>query len=51
MRSTRNKNLRELENKVNAELSKIYDLLIANKLSLNIKKNLTLLFFDQDKRS
>ena len=32
------KNLRELENKVNTELSKIYDWLVANKLSLNIKK-------------
>ena len=32
------KNLRVLEKKINAELSKIYDWLIANKLSLNIKK-------------
>ena len=32
------KNLMELENKVNAELSKIYGWLIANKLSLNVKK-------------
>ena len=31
------KNLRELEIKVNTELSKIYDWLVANKLSLNIK--------------
>ena len=31
------KNLRALEIKVNAELSKIYDWLIANKLSLNLK--------------
>ena len=30
------KNLRELENKVNTELIKIYDWLVANKLSLNI---------------
>ena len=44
------KNLRELEIKVNTELSRIYDCLVANKLSLNIK-NLTLLYFDQDKRS
>ena len=32
------KNLRELEIKVNTERSKIYDWLVANKLSLNIKK-------------
>ena len=32
------KNLRELEIKVNTELSKIFDWLVANKLSLNIKK-------------
>ena len=44
------KNLRVLENKVNAELSKIYAWLFANKLSLNIKY-LTLIFFDQGKRS
>ena len=44
------KNLRTLEIKVNAELSKTYDWLIANELSLNLKI-LTLLFFDQDKRS
>ena len=45
------KNLGVLENKVNAEVSKISDWLIAHRLSLNIKKTLTLLFFEQDKRS
>ena len=43
-------NLLNAGEEVNAELNKIYHWLIANKLSLNIK-NLTLLFFDQDKRS
>ena len=38
------KNLRELEIKVNTELSKIYDWLLANKLSLNIKKSNFVIF-------
>ena len=33
------KSLWALQNKVNAELSKVYDWLIANKLSLNIEKS------------
>ena len=43
------KNLRALENKVNAELSKIYDWLIANKLSLNIKKSNFVIFRPRQK--
>ena len=34
-----NKNLRELENKINTELGNLCDWLKANKLSLNIKKS------------
>ena len=43
------KNLRALENKVNAELSKIYDWLIANKLSLNTKKSNFVIFQPRQK--
>ena len=43
------KNLRELENKVNTELSKIYDWLVANKLSLNIKKSNFVIFRPRQK--
>ena len=43
------KNLRALENKVNAELSKIYDWLIANKLSLNLKKSNFVIFRPRQK--
>ena len=43
------KNLRVLENKFNAELSKIYDWLIAYKLSLNIKKSNFVIFRPRQK--
>ena len=43
------KNLRELEIKVNTELSKIYDWLVANKLSLNIKKSNFVIFRPRQK--
>jgi len=43
------KNLRVLENKVNAELSKIYNWLIANNLSLNIKKSNFVIFRPRQK--
>ena len=42
-------NLRVLENKVNAELSKIYDWLIANKVSLKIKKSNFVIFRPRQK--
>ena len=38
------KKLRELENKVNTERIKIYDCLVASKLSLNIKKSNLVIF-------
>ena len=43
------KNPKSLESMINDELCKLYDWLIANKLSLNIK-NLITLFFDQAKK-
>ena len=43
------KNLKSLESTVNAEIFRVYNWLIANKLSL-IKRNLTLSFLDQDKK-
>ena len=43
------KNLRELENKVNTELIKIYDCLVANKLSLNIKNSNFVIFRTRQK--
>jgi len=43
------KNLKSLESTVNDELCKLYDWLIANKLTLNIKKS-NYVIFDQDKK-
>ena len=43
------KNLRELGIKVNTEFSKIYDWLVANKLSLNIKKSNFVIFRPRQK--
>ena len=40
-----NKNLRELENKVNTELGNLWDWLKANKISLKIKKSNFVIFF------
>jgi len=44
------KNPKSLEYTVKDELFKLYDWLIANKLSLNIKKSIITLYFDQDKK-
>ena len=44
------KNLKSLESTINDELCKLYDWLMANKLSLNAKKSNCTLFFDQDKK-
>ena len=45
-----NNNLRTLESTVNSQLTKVSEWLKANKLTLNIKKNLTTLFFVLVKR-
>ena len=43
------KNLKSLESMVNDELCKLYDWLIANKLSLNIKKSNYVIFRPRQK--
>ena len=43
------KNLKSLESTVNDELCKLYDWLIANKLSLNIKKSNDVIFWPRQK--
>ena len=45
------KNLKSLESTVNDELCKLYDWLIANKLSLNIKKSNYVIFRPRQKMS
>ena len=45
------KNLKSLETVVNCELSKVVGWLIANKLSLNIKKTNYIIFHPYQKRS
>ena len=46
-----NKNLRELENKVNTELGNLWNWLKANKISLKIKKSNFVIFFPGQKSS
>ena len=44
------KDIDRLQSTLNSELDKVSNWLIANKLSINVKKKLIILFLDQDKR-